>query len=1022
MSLESISRPVDRLISLLDLKKPLKDILELVDSDTFQIDELSSKTKLTALGAAAYIGRFDVVKALIERGAKIDKSSGCSIVKAALLGKRLDILTYLLKINKTEKYKNVDLLTELISYLPNEDDEDKDFLKKIRATRNPIEKEQLAIRSLLAKGGYIDLSQFQLINKFKIFLTILKEKDPSLYQKFEDFFESFSRGFCHGEVLYWLYKSEHGMNKEVWDMFYKILLWNEEKDGLNIPDENGERLFDIFTQIIPNLLGLFNPGEYYKMNLNQDDADKIIALHSGKHVITFDSSFPILMTQEEMLYFLPELIQNDLMTSISNLKHTIGYRNKILLDPNNRDGLQAQETPEEVAHAIVAAFKTKAGDYIPLKIFRYAKDGRKPTYATPEEATKAKREFLNRLYAYREERGATKDQINYRSFNGVTLLYVACSTGDIDTVKWCIEKGADLELGKDGISPLTVAAGRGCANIVKTLLDNGALLLPKNRVISPFFYAVSHNQIDVVKIIIDHLQKTQVDDSTLSEELFLDPITFLTPLHICIKGEHLDMFDLLIEKGVDINVGIIHPLKMAVGLNNPDMVRKILQYKNKIKKGTLEEVLKIAVKSNYHTIIEELIKAGTTVNLETLNFAITEKATPKTLAILIDHQAALPLKEIASNWKQAKPILPHKLLPLYFKKLFNNAVNSSANYKTFKSFSEEGQGFPSFPDMIPSKQAADYLQEAIEEYSFEQNEYQMIEFILNNSKFDLNTTINGKKGPILPLEQVLLNASGEYDEEPHVALKKMKEITILFLAKGLHPDAGINIKEFAKANNVQQELVDCIKQTIEEESAKRKAVVKSEPILSNLLEQSPPLTAARPPSPPLPTAARPPKPPSRKKSKIKEERPSLSIDAPSKLLTRKSPPLPTTPRPVFRAKRAKIQADNDRKVELADEKQSAHLWEALKDSVNELASQSIDLNLPSISMVRKIQETIQDLEKSNPDDASKTNLLSQLAEKVSSFNARKTPEGVNEKVLSLLEKIRISRPAVMSSAGGKPSP
>lgn len=985
------AQPTDRLIDLFDNNKPLNEILGLIDSENINVDKILLQTNSSVLSLAAFMGRLDVVKALVKRGAKLDEHN----IKSALKGNELGIAIYLLKINKAEYVKNMDLL---IGALPHETKEEQENVARINAIIDPKVKEQEVINSLIKSGLYkIDVSQYNIIRKFQIFLEIQRKKNPNAYPQLEEFIKTFTDGFCSGEVLLWLYLSDHGIEEPFWNDLKSFLVWSEDEADLEKTNEKGEKLESVYNQILANILGMFNPGSYYHLPIEQSEFGKIIALHTKNEDVVVDSVFSLLMTKEEMLIFLPELVQNEHMMRFANLDHTLGYLKGKFLDPNNPEGVQILNTPKKLIDEIDKAFSVPPGAFSPITLHRYAKIGSKPSYATKEEETKGKRDLLNRLYAYRQEqrkkRGENPDQIiDDQSPDGATLLYVASNRGDLETVRWCLEKGANMELVAtyyDGgsESPLTGAARRGKADVVKLLLEKGANLFPKKSE-QPFMSAVSYNRIDVVKVIIEHVKSVDKlnQQSTLQKLLGLED--GYTPLHYCISRGNMDIFDVLMEHGANINLGKRSPIVQTIMKGNPDVLRRILKYKDKIDIEELNKVFLFAIKNNKHVMVEELLKAGVSVDNSTLMTASDLKVDKTTLKILEAYD---------------------------FKRRFSNALQSSPppNYKSFKDFSQKGllNGFPPFPDMIPTEQAGSYLQTAIDSFSFYPDDYQIIEFILNNSKFKLDSPIIDpkKKDSPKPLEIAIYNAIEDYQVEPEKTIERIKQLISLFIKKGLAVNQQ-KIEQFAKENGADPELLEQIRKVIANESTKRKAVVKSQPILSRLRAQSPPL---------LPKGDRPKLPSHKQKAKIQKESPppSPTIAAAPNTLSPKAPslPLPTSPRPinVFRARKATIQTDNERKTERADENQSAYLWNAIKNIVDDLASQSIDLNERSISILKDIQKNIKHLEESNPVDASKINLLSQFVENI--LNDPKIVGNVNPKVANLLDKIKTSSPTVPSN-------
>ena len=97
--------------------------------------------------------------------------------------------------------------------------------------------------------------------------------------------------------------------------------------------------------------------------------------------------------------------------------------------------------------------------------------------------------------------------INSRTFLGDqgSALHRASSAGQIETVKFLIEKGADVNIKDEAsILPIHRAAENGHAEIVKILLENGAFPDPKLGYTSkvPLNYAARGGQIEAAKVLL----------------------------------------------------------------------------------------------------------------------------------------------------------------------------------------------------------------------------------------------------------------------------------------------------------------------------------------------------------------------------------------------------------------------------------------------------------------------------------------------------------------------------------------
>ncbi|MDR1959093.1 MAG: ankyrin repeat domain-containing protein, partial [Planctomycetaceae bacterium] len=83
----------------------------------------------------------------------------------------------------------------------------------------------------------------------------------------------------------------------------------------------------------------------------------------------------------------------------------------------------------------------------------------------------------------------------------------AASEGRLDTVKYLIDHGADVNVkyNNDGWTPLTFAANKGHLDVVKYLIDHGADVNVKfEEGNTPLIFAAVRGHLDTVKYLIDH--------------------------------------------------------------------------------------------------------------------------------------------------------------------------------------------------------------------------------------------------------------------------------------------------------------------------------------------------------------------------------------------------------------------------------------------------------------------------------------------------------------------------------------
>lgn len=126
-------------------------------------------------------------------------------------------------------------------------------------------------------------------------------------------------------------------------------------------------------------------------------------------------------------------------------------------------------------------------------------------------------------------------------YNDATLLHYACKIGDLNTVKYLLERGSFLDTCDfDGNMPIHYACANGHLDIVKYLLENGVSIESKGcSGRTPLHIAASNGYTDIVKYLLDNGALVNTRDNYEN-----------TPLHISISNE--DVVSLLLERGAAI--------------------------------------------------------------------------------------------------------------------------------------------------------------------------------------------------------------------------------------------------------------------------------------------------------------------------------------------------------------------------------------------------------------------------------------------------------------------------------------
>ncbi|XP_043094771.1 ankyrin-1a isoform X21 [Puntigrus tetrazona] len=208
---------------------------------------------------------------------------------------------------------------------------------------------------------------------------------------------------------------------------------------------------------------------------------------------------------------------------------------------------------------------------------------------------------------------------------GFTPLYMAAQENHLEVVKFLLDNGANQTIPtEDGFTPLAVALQQGHENVVALLINHGT----KGKVRLPALHIAARN--DDTRTAAVLLQNDPNPDvlskqisRTISEES-CDIRTGFTPLHIAAHYENLNVAQLLLNRGADVNFtpkNGITPLHIASRRGNVIMVRLLLDRGAKIDAKTKDELtpLHCAARNGHVRIIEILLDQGAPIQAKTKN-------------------------------------------------------------------------------------------------------------------------------------------------------------------------------------------------------------------------------------------------------------------------------------------------------------------------------------------------------------------------------------------------------------------
>jgi ankyrin repeat protein len=175
----------------------------------------------------------------------------------------------------------------------------------------------------------------------------------------------------------------------------------------------------------------------------------------------------------------------------------------------------------------------------------------------------------------------------YNNYSHDIFKYIA--EDNLKMVKKLIEGGLDINIkNRKGSTPLIIAAAKNKQKIFNYLIDKGADISIRNDVgtsifnvinkemynkikESPFF--ISHNYPLLLFVKFDDLELTKHNINKLTPDILIE--TLIRKNYISI-----DMIDLLIENGIDVNFVSrnLTALKSAIMNSNLPIIKKLIEY------------------------------------------------------------------------------------------------------------------------------------------------------------------------------------------------------------------------------------------------------------------------------------------------------------------------------------------------------------------------------------------------------------------------------------------------------------
>ena len=125
-------------------------------------------------------------------------------------------------------------------------------------------------------------------------------------------------------------------------------------------------------------------------------------------------------------------------------------------------------------------------------------------------------------------------------------LHSAAIHGDVDKVKFLIEKGCNInEKSKFGASPITIAAWSGNYEMVKLLLKDSRILIDQqdDNGYGAIHYACQNGRHDIVNLLLDHKVNTQIKTNDNN-----------SVLNLAAWSNNLELVQTLLKRGGDLDL------------------------------------------------------------------------------------------------------------------------------------------------------------------------------------------------------------------------------------------------------------------------------------------------------------------------------------------------------------------------------------------------------------------------------------------------------------------------------------
>ncbi|KAJ6093116.1 hypothetical protein N7486_008405 [Penicillium sp. IBT 16267x] len=190
-------------------------------------------------------------------------------------------------------------------------------------------------------------------------------------------------------------------------------------------------------------------------------------------------------------------------------------------------------------------------------------------------------------------------------------IHAACKGHHTGIVKLLLERGADAnsEMGAMGGTPLYIAANAGFMELTAVLVEGGANI---NKVVKTFgggytalMIACMKNHLDMVELLLERGADPNIQGAGFA-------------LHWACENDNLEMVQLLVEHGADVNIGRKYGNSLAYA-RSVEVVEFLIDRGADVNaRGEISNALMKASQKDYLDILRVLIENGADVNAKGL--------------------------------------------------------------------------------------------------------------------------------------------------------------------------------------------------------------------------------------------------------------------------------------------------------------------------------------------------------------------------------------------------------------------